>query len=804
MSRNERQTCKDLIEPALDAAGWDWEEQLRIGPGRVNLTGEAMYDGMQALIADYLLRFDGIPLAVLETKPEDEDAADGMQQGSRYAGRLAIRFSIASNGHTWILTDNDTGAYEVLSAPPTPQDIIARHGAALDWQRWRPAFTAGFHVDQITRKRTRPYQEMAIAKTLWQFAQGFVRVLLLMATGTGKTFTVFQLVWKLLNGGVLQRQHVLFLTDRNSLKDQAYRAFFAFDANERVMIDKGVVARGAHRVGKVFFANYQNLDEDLDGKKVYEHYDPDFFDLIVIDECHRSGFGDWYGVLEHFGSALQLGLTATPGELEEHQRPLTDAEQRRDTYQYFGEPVFTYSLRQAIEDGYLVPYLLEERITNLDAEGFTGPDGRRYTTANFEREIRLPDRTRAIAEDLWAILNRYDLQGEKSIVFCVDDTHAAFMAQELRRLSGDNDYAARITRSERNSHQLERNFAQVGQHRPRVAVTVDLLSTGFDAPDVKNIVFVRPLRSAILYKQMKGRGTRLCEDVDKRYFTIFDYSGASQLEDAEFDGHPANRQKGAGSARPKPKPGPEPAGPKPIAEGVSVEVSDTRRYVCLADGRRIPFEEYTEQSRDFILSAAARDLDALLAIWIDKDDRRDLRESLRDQDIYPSAFRHFLDLPDTDDVDILAKIGFELPLVPSRHDRVNRFWDDETDWLASDLGIALPPAPQIQMLPPAHLGTLAPGMVATRASNAPHYARAADGDGQDYLDNLRLRFWQTSLDHYALYGIDELETASTYQTPQFAEQFGSFQALARDYGGPLKLRADLEAVKHRLYVPMTV
>ncbi|HAH46347.1 MAG TPA: restriction endonuclease subunit R, partial [Planctomycetaceae bacterium] len=160
-------------------------------------------------------------------------------------------------------------------------------------------------------------------QSLWEFAQGRDRVLLLMATGTGKTFTVFQLIWKLMNGGALNRQHVLFLTDRNSLKDQAYRAFNAFDANERVTIDKATVADGKHQVGKLFFANYQNLDEDLDGKKVYQHYDPDFFDLVIIDECHRSGFGDWFGVLEHFGTALQLGLTATPRDLEESKRPLT-------------------------------------------------------------------------------------------------------------------------------------------------------------------------------------------------------------------------------------------------------------------------------------------------------------------------------------------------------------------------------------------------------------------------------------------------------------------------------------------------
>jgi len=761
MARNERQTCKDLIEPRLAGLGWSWQEQLRIGSGRVNLTGGSMYDETQFVIADYLLRFKGLPLAIVEAKAEAESAAHGMQQASRYARRLSLRYSIATNGSDWILTDNDNGAFETLSAPPPPEELLARMGVTIDWARWESAFAAGYHVDQVSRKGVRPYQDIAIHKTLWQFAQGQDRVLLLMATGTGKTFTIFQLVWKLLNGKALPREHVLFLTDRNSLKDQAYRAFSAFSGAERVQIDKETVAQGRHQVGKIFFANYQSLDEELDGKKVYEHYDPDFFDLVVVDECHRSGFGDWFGVLQHFGSALQLGLTATPRELEEGTRELTDEEQRRDTQHYFGDPVYSYSLKQAIEDGYLVPYLLEERITNVDEDGFTGPDGKRYTTSNFEREIRMPDRTRAIAEDLWEQLGKYNLRDQKSIVFCVDDTHAAFLAQELRRLSGNNDYAARITRAERNSHQLERNFAVVGPSNPRVAVTVDLLTTGFDAPDVKNIVFVRPLRSAILYKQMKGRGTRLCEDIDKRYFTIFDYSGASQLEDAEFDGHPANRQKAAAAAKPPKKAAGE-VPPKPIGEGVAVVISAENRYVCLADGRKIPFDDYAAQSRDFILDVSQRGLDELLRIWIDKSSRQELREALRDRDIYPAAFRHYLDLPEADDVDILAKVGFQLPRVPSRGDRANRLWDQDQIWLLDQLG---------------------------------------ERDLTE-ADRFKLRVWQTALDHYRLFGIDDLEQARTYGTPQFAEQFGSFTTLTSRYGGPALLKADLEAIKRHLYVPM--
>ena len=262
-----------------------------------------MYDDSQAIIADYQLRYRSIPLAILEAKAEGEPAADGIQQGSRYAQRLSIRFSIATNGKEWILTDNENHTFETMARPPSPEDIIKRHGVTIDWDRWGGAFAAAYHLDQVNRKRVRPYQDMAIFRTLWTFAQGIDRALLLKATGTGKTFTVFQLIWKMMNGDALPRQHVLFLTDRNSLKDQAFRAFSGFSASERVVIDRETVASGQHSVGKIFFANYQNLEEVIDGKKLYEHYDPDFFDLVVVDKCHRSGFGDWFGVFEHFTSA---------------------------------------------------------------------------------------------------------------------------------------------------------------------------------------------------------------------------------------------------------------------------------------------------------------------------------------------------------------------------------------------------------------------------------------------------------------------------------------------------------------------
>lgn len=239
MPRNEYQTCREIIDPALQQAGWGFDREVEIGPGRVNLSGEQMYDPTQKIIADYVLRLWQMPLAILEAKAEYKLAADGMQQGSRYAQRLGLRFSIASNGHEYILTDNQTGRWERLTDVPTPGEILNRLGRAnIDWDAWRSVFEYPWYEDQIARRRVLPYQEMAIAEALYRFSQGIPRVLLLMATGTGKTFTIFQLAWKLLHGNVLRNNRILFLTDRNSLKDQAYRAFAGFSADERVVIDK--------------------------------------------------------------------------------------------------------------------------------------------------------------------------------------------------------------------------------------------------------------------------------------------------------------------------------------------------------------------------------------------------------------------------------------------------------------------------------------------------------------------------------------------------------------------------------------
>lgn len=761
--RDERTTRTDLIDPALRTAGWVWDDEFLIGPGRVNVAGGAMYSDDQTLRADYLLRADGLAVAVLEAKAEGLGALDGLQQAERYARRLGLRFAVASDGLGYIVLDTETGEFEERATPPTPADVTALIGAAPLAPRWRAALDAAPYVDQVSQRSLRAYQRRAIEEAIARFARGDRRALLLMATGTGKTFTVFQLVWKLIQGGALDHDRVLFLTDRNSLQGQAYRAFAAYPETARVVVDKATVAAGTHRVGNVFYANYQTLFEEVGGRRLYEHYEPGFFDLVVVDECHRSGFGDWFAVLDHFGDAYQLGLTATPRELGA-PAALTAEEARRDTYTYFtgkpdGEPAFTYSLAQAIDDGYLVPYLLDVRTSNVDLDGYVHDDDVEYRTRQFERTLRLPDRTRAIAEDLYESLRQKGREREKAIVFCVDDTHAALFAAELRRVSRQPQYAARITRSERNSHQLERNFALVGAGAPRVACTVDLLTTGFDAPDVQHIVFARPIQSSILYKQMKGRGTRLCEDIDKRFFTVWDYVDATRLEDAAFDGPPlpgSDKPRSSSPAAGGPTGGQPPSVQKPVAEGVHVEIVDRQQYVCFADGRRIPLDVYRAEARATLQALPDFDLGTLYAAWPDEDRRRALRDLLKDAGIHVAAFKHYYDLEDADDVDVLAKVGYDLVRVPLRRDRVARLWTDDRPWLDA----------------------LAGG------------------------DDRKLGFWETALDHYALFGVDSLERADTYSTPQFVARVGAFPTFAASYGGAAHLRDDLEAVKRHLYAPL--
>ena len=695
------------------AAGWSWREQMLIGPGRVNLSGDQPYDAARSIRADYVLCDRGLPLAVLEAKAETESAASGMQQGSWHAQRLSLRFSFSTNGREWVVTDNATGQFETVTAPPAPADIAQRSGMQIDWRKWSEVFSSGYHGDQVASRAVRPYQEAAINKVLMTFAKGGNRALLVMAAGTGKTLTAFQLAWKLLNGKALERGHVLYLTDRNALLEQTFHAFAPLAKEGRVRVGADTVMRGGHLEGKFFFATYQALHADLGGRKTYEHYPPDSFDLVIVDECHRSAYGEWLGLLRYFNSARQLGLTAVDHGIE-----------NCNAQDYFGGPTYAYGLQQAIEEGYLAPYVVTKR---------TVPSDKDLEVARFIGEpVSRTNEARAIAEDFWELLRSQNRQAEKSIVFCRDIAHATTIARELQRVANDELYAALITTAEPNSRDLEMQFADVERNGPRVAVTVDLMMTGLDVPDVKNLVFARPVRSSVPYQLMRGRGTRLCEAAGKRFFNIIDYADATRFEEV----------KAANEIHPR------------AARRLQRELPD----VVQPESPAILQDSHVAKVRDLILERAGDDIDKLFSLWIDGHTRNALRVALSDRHIYIQVLRYQFALPDTDEVDLLAKAAFDLERVPTRAERVERLWREGMDWLSVQLK--------------------EPGQIS------------------------RARFWSIALDVYKQSGIDDLERARTYSAPQITDLFGSFKLLTDRYGGADLMRRHLELIKRRLYVRM--
>lgn len=596
MTYNESDTRAYLIDPKLESSGWGSElvrrehfyrRDVQYTAGRIVLHGDRAHH-CEGRKADYLLRYtDSFPIAVVEAKEEGLPAETGLEQAKAYAKDLSIPFAFATNGHQIIEFDFFTISSRNIDKFPTPDEL---------WHRWR--INAGLHspgvalnravysLDDATERRNNPllhpycpeaitgknlryFQEAAIIQVIRRVMKGQKRILLAMATGTGKTFTAMQLVWKLIKSGWLQRQHpkrpgrILFLADRVVLRDQSYNAFssFARDGNDpRWLIDgyPAVLTRD------LYFGIYQSLwIENDQGKRLFEQFPKDFFDLVIIDEAHRSGFGTWQEILKHFGDAIHLGMTATP--------KTTD---NVDTYEYFckDEPeilvdvedtskgsrrqaAYEYSLGRGIEDGFLATYKVHRVRTTVDqnglklqeaveqgAEVFVPEDAQTrdlYTTPQFEREITIPDRTRVMVNHLAGLLRKFG-PTEKTMVFCVDIPHAQLVARLLNdALShlGLQPYAVPIVAEEGQAPVWLQQFQDSDHATPVVATTAELLSTGVDVPACRNIVFMKTLSSPVLFKQIIGRGSRVDPATDKLWFRIIDYTGATRLFD-EWDRPP--------------------------------------------------------------------------------------------------------------------------------------------------------------------------------------------------------------------------------------------------------------------------
>ena len=552
---NEAETRAEHIDPALKAAGWGVVEGSRIrreypiSPGRIEGHGKRG----KALTADYVLEYRNTKLAVNEAKAWDEALTEGVAQAKNYAGKLAVRYTYATNGQGIYAIDMLTGKEGEIAAYPTPDELWAMTFAKAD--AWRDRFAAVPFEDKGGSHPSRYYQDIAIDKVLQAIAANKKRILLTLATGTGKTFIAFQIAWKLFHArwnishaqggqsGTDRRPRILFLADRNILANQAYNAFSAFpeDALVRISPDdikkKGKVPKN----GSLFFTIFQTFmsgpEKDGQPSPYFGEYPPDFFDFIVIDECHRGGAndeGNWRGIMDYFAPAVQLGLTATPKRKD-----------NVDTYRYFGEPVYVYSLKQGINDGFLTPFRVKQIQTTMDTYLYTPDDtvvegevetGKLYDENDFNRNIEIKEREKKRVE---IFMGQID-QREKTLVFCASQAHALLVRDLINQLktSPDPNYCQRVTANDGAlGEQWLREFQDNEKSIPTILTTSQKLSTGVDARNIRNIVLMRPVNNIIEFKQIIGRGTRLFDGKD--YFTIYDYVKAHlNFLDSEWDGEP--------------------------------------------------------------------------------------------------------------------------------------------------------------------------------------------------------------------------------------------------------------------------
>jgi len=522
---NEAETRAELIDPALKAAGWGISEGSRIrreviAPGRLVGNGKRA----QSDIADYVLVYRGEKLAVIEAKKRGLPDTEGLGQAKKYAEKLQTRFAYSTNGIGLYQVDMHTGAEGYVNQYPTPDELW--DVTFSEANEWRDCFAAIPFEDKSGTWEARYYQHNAIKHVLEAICQGKDRILLTMATGTGKTFIAFQLAWKLfqsrwnLSRQPTRRPRILFLADRNILANQAYNSFSAFPDDALVRIDPEAIKKRGRvpKNGSIFFTIFQTFmtgrDDAGNPTPKFSDYLPDFFDFIIIDECHRGGASDestWRGILEYFSPAVQLGLTATPKR-----------KNNADTYAYFGEPVYTYALKDGINDGFLTPFKVRQIETTLDEYIYSTEDeliegavdeARTYTEADFNRIIEISDRERYRVQ---LFMEEID-QNQKTLVFCANQPHALAVRDLINqmKISSEPNYCVRVTADDgKLGEQHLSTFQDNEKTIPTILTTSQKLSTGVDARNVRNIVLMRPINSMIEFKQIIGRGTRLFDGKD--------------------------------------------------------------------------------------------------------------------------------------------------------------------------------------------------------------------------------------------------------------------------------------------------
>jgi type I restriction enzyme R subunit len=542
---NEADTRAELIDPKLKAAGWGVVEGSKVMREFHITAGKIQAGGKRAppLIADYVLVYKNRKLAPLEAKPDEKEVGEGVAQAKDYAQKLQLDYTYSSNGKEIYEICMKSGKEGLVDKFPTPDELWQR--IYSDQNEWKGKFDAVPFESVGGTKGVRYYQDIAITCTVNAIAEERHRILLTLATGTGKTFIAFQIAWKLfqtrwnLQRDGSRRPRILFLADRNILADQAYNAFSAFPEDALVRISPKEIAKKGKvpTNGSIFFTIFQTFMSGKDNTPYFGDYPADYFDAIFIDECHRGGAndeGNWRGILDYFSPAVQIGLTATPKRKD-----------NVDTYKYFGEPVFVYSLREGINDGFLTPFRIKRIQTTLDDYVYTSDDtlvegeveeGKVYVEADFNWKIEIKERESKRVKVLLDDIS----QNDKTLVFCAHQAHAALIRDLINHHSESIDpfYCVRVTANDGElGEQYLRQFQDNEKSIPTVLTTSQKLSTGVDARNVRNIVLLRPINSMIEFKQIIGRGTRLFDGKD--YFTIYDFVDAYHLfSDPEWDGDP--------------------------------------------------------------------------------------------------------------------------------------------------------------------------------------------------------------------------------------------------------------------------
>ena len=716
MSRNEADTRADLIDPKLKQNGWGEVEGSYIRrevicPGRIMTGGKR---GTQ-VSSDYVLVYQGRKLAVVEAKKEDLSYTEGVRQAKDYATRLKCRIAYATNGHEIYQMDMVTGEESLVDDYMSPEQLwdYTFGGSSSSIEPgfasvWRKRF-AGIPFDTKSGSWTpRYYQENAINAALEVVAQGGNRILLTLATGTGKTAISFQIAWKLFNsrwslssqktpdeGGT--RPRILFLADRNILANQAFNDFGAFGDNALARIEPSEIRRKG-RVPKnasVFFTIFQTFmsGKDDEGRDApyFGEYPSDFFDLIIIDECHRGGANDessWRDVLDYFSPAVQLGLTATPKRND-----------NTDTYRYFGDPVYSYTLKEGVNDGFLTPFKVHPIVGTMDEYLYTPGDGvivegepepgRLYKEGDFNRIITIPAREQRRVEYWMDKIN----PKEKTIVFCGTQQHAGIVRDYINQYatkqgwSNNSNYCVRVTATDGAAGETDLKIFQDNEKTiPTILTTSRKLSTGVDARNVRNIVLMRPCNNMIEFKQIIGRGTRVYEGKD--FFTVYDFVKAHyNFADPEWDGEPLEPDNpggsGTGPGGEPPKPGGEtpPDDPPPTSEKIVIKLSDgkTREIKHVSsvmywspEGKPITAREFVEQMFDD-LPRFFENEDQLRDIWSIPDTRQKLLADLAEagyDDEKLDGMKELIDAKDSDVYDVLAYVAYQAE-TRTRSDRVS-------------------------------------------------------------------------------------------------------------------------------------